>query len=1564
MPLFIKNIDPELQILGPSQQFIFNQNIASLQFDNTFVPTISIPSRNFFETRNSSLSGFRWIHQTNSGDTFGSLKLQSFINAQSTGTDVLTINTDGTVTFDTSISFPGFSISGDFNMNNYKIINLANPVNPGDGVNKAYADSLIGGGGTVTLSGAITGSGAVGSDIVTTLTDINTSQITDFNSSVIAFRLDQFAIPIADINLNNQKIINLLTPTIGTDGANKDYVDTAISNIPSQTITLTGAITGSGDGTINTTLTPITVSQITDFSSAVLAFRLDEFGIPTNDIDLNNHKIINVSSPSLISDAANKGYVDTAVSGIVSTVILEGDVTGSGVTGTPITTTIISVLPGAIAGSGTPNTFLRGDGDWVNLSYLNLNYFSSPEASLDLNNQKIVNLLTPTLPTDGATKGYVDTAVSGITNTIELTGGVTATGVTGSPINTIVTFVEPNVIAGYGTPGTFLRGDGLWVSLSYLNLNYFSLPEASLDLNNQKIINLATPTLNTDAANKGYVDGKIWTTSQISDYIASTLAFRLDQFTIPTSNINLNSNKIINLAIPTLGTDAANKGYVDSVVAGNSITLTGAVTGSGSGTINTILTPITTSEITDYVTATNSLIAAATISISKLAGFPNTTSTYLRGDGNWFDFITSATAITLDQFAAPINSVNLNSHKITNLLTPTLANDGATKGYVDGKVWTTSQISDYIIATNTLITTSTISPSQLTGYSSSTATYLRGDGTWTNFNSTAIALRLDQFTIPTANINLNNNKIINLATPTLATDSATKGYVDSAIGGVTVTLTGAVTGSGSGTINTTLIPITTSQISNFNSSVTAFRLDQFAIPTADLNLNSHKIVNLASPTGLTDGTNKGYVDGKTWTTSQITNYTTSTNSLITAATISPSQLTGYVSNPATYLRGDGTWNNFNTAATAISLDQFLAPTTNINLNNKKIINLAVPTIGTDGATKGYVDSAVAAASNITLTGSVTGSGSGTINTTFASTQNISGTTQTFIYDGGAVSDSYFTLANQTVIPTGGIVATNIRLLNSTTSCGFNLHQETGTTPTDNRFFFMVFSDGGAQYETVWSVNYNSLYDTFQMNFIRPVKFTSLVNFNNGVLNNVGLPILSTDGATKGYVDTAISNIPAQTITLTGAVTGSGSGTIDTSLNSIVQVQSSTQQFTSPYTNTQFILNNLTDLTTFNATTSLIFKNSLNSGFILRHQAFVNDSTPSTLSFRWFNSIGVELNLFSFQYLNSASRYITNFTSPIAIGAGSNPPYVANVSIVGGVQNVINEDSCLRVSGSSNATKIELQNTFGKLYEIRSDSGSKLVVRDNTSNADRIRIDSNGNTIIVNKTNIDTNLASTASAALEVRGGVYNIASNETCIRVIGNNTANIELQSIASSGRLYEIRSLSSGGLDISDRTGGATRYSIDTNGNHIFSNTVYGRSVSGFMNMQNNAIGTTVTTAGTFYKVAGTTVAIHLNGLSSPVSNRLTHTATYSVIAYVNVTFTASHNGAGGEETSFALYKNGSQITNTLISGQQLNNLQVLSICALVLMNTNDYIELWCTSPNNGRIITVKNLMFNYTTT
>lgn len=49
--------------------------------------------------------------------------------------------------------------------------------------------------------------------------------ISDFDATVTAKRLDQFAAPTAPVNLNNQRLTNVAAPTTGTDGANRDYVD-------------------------------------------------------------------------------------------------------------------------------------------------------------------------------------------------------------------------------------------------------------------------------------------------------------------------------------------------------------------------------------------------------------------------------------------------------------------------------------------------------------------------------------------------------------------------------------------------------------------------------------------------------------------------------------------------------------------------------------------------------------------------------------------------------------------------------------------------------------------------------------------------------------------------------------------------------------------------------------------------------------------------------------------------------------------------------------------------------------------------------------------------------------------------------------------------------------------------------------------------------------------------------------------------------------------------------------------------------------------------------------------
>jgi hypothetical protein len=56
--------------------------------------------------------------------------------------------------------------------------------------------------------------------------------------------------------------------------------------------------------------------------------------------------------------------------------------------------------------------------------------------------------------------------------------------------------------------------------------------------------------------------------STISDLASVVKAYRLDEFAVPTASVSLNSQKITNLADPSADTDAANKRYVDSTLAG------------------------------------------------------------------------------------------------------------------------------------------------------------------------------------------------------------------------------------------------------------------------------------------------------------------------------------------------------------------------------------------------------------------------------------------------------------------------------------------------------------------------------------------------------------------------------------------------------------------------------------------------------------------------------------------------------------------------------------------------------------------------------------------------------------------------------------------------------------------------------------------------------------------------------------------------------------------------------------------------------------------------------------
>lgn len=100
---------------------------------------------------------------------------------------------------------------------------------------------------------------------------------------------------------------------------------------------------------------------------------------------------------------------------------------------------------------------------------------------------------------------------------------------------------------------------------------------------------------------------------------------------------------------------------------------------------------------------TNFVFAAGSVSMSWLATDPlaraNHTGTQTASTIS--DFAATAQGYRLDQFAAPNIDLSINSHKLTNVSTPTTANDAATKSYVDNLVNGTPWVSVPVIVVST-----------------------------------------------------------------------------------------------------------------------------------------------------------------------------------------------------------------------------------------------------------------------------------------------------------------------------------------------------------------------------------------------------------------------------------------------------------------------------------------------------------------------------------------------------------------------------------------------------------------------------------------------------------------------------------------------------------------------------------------------------------------------------------------------------------------------------------------------------------------------------------------------
>lgn len=65
----------------------------------------------------------------------------------------------------------------------------------------------------------------------------------DLHNTVIAYRLDEFAVPTSAVSLSGQKLTDLASPTANTDAANKAYVDNVLQGVPYKSYVLTASAT-------------------------------------------------------------------------------------------------------------------------------------------------------------------------------------------------------------------------------------------------------------------------------------------------------------------------------------------------------------------------------------------------------------------------------------------------------------------------------------------------------------------------------------------------------------------------------------------------------------------------------------------------------------------------------------------------------------------------------------------------------------------------------------------------------------------------------------------------------------------------------------------------------------------------------------------------------------------------------------------------------------------------------------------------------------------------------------------------------------------------------------------------------------------------------------------------------------------------------------------------------------------------------------------------------------------------------------------------------------------------
>ena len=232
---------------------------------------------------------------------------------------------------------------------------------------------------------------------------------------------------------------------------------------------------------------------------------------------------INILDGAILS-TTELNYVDGVTSGIQAQLDAKSPLNNPTFTGTVTLDTGVNIVFEGATANAFEATLTAGD----------------PTADRTITLPDLTTTLVGQDTTDTLTnKTLTSPTISGLTLSDST---IVVEGATADAYETTLSFVDPTadrIIYVPNADGTLARVEN--------KLHDFALATASVDLNSQKITNLATPTSATDAANKGYVDAAVvgidWKASvRVATTAAVTLATAfengdvLDGVTLATGN--------------------------------------------------------------------------------------------------------------------------------------------------------------------------------------------------------------------------------------------------------------------------------------------------------------------------------------------------------------------------------------------------------------------------------------------------------------------------------------------------------------------------------------------------------------------------------------------------------------------------------------------------------------------------------------------------------------------------------------------------------------------------------------------------------------------------------------------------------------------------------------------------------------------------------------------------------------------------------------------------------------------------------------------------------------------